>query len=254
MKRGIKKFLYGVFYLACISLVVFLVYRNLNAAPPTCFDNIQNQDETGVDCGGGCIACDIKNLTPLNVVGTPRILLLPAANKQVVLFEVENQNTTHHAMQFTYTLTITDKTGAMVESLNGADTLFAGEHRYMFDPRVLTPARTIGNISVVLSDPEWRPANEVSPSALSLSNLKTDTSNGLSVSGIVKNGSTFSAQNVKLIAILRTTSGTELFASQVILTSVSGFGSTTFTIPFPSDKTLIDSLDPARTEVFVSSK
>lgn len=254
MKRGIKKFLYGVFYLAGISLVVFLVYRNLNAAPPTCFDNIQNQDETGIDCGGGCIACDIKNLAPLNVMGVPRIFLIPAANKQAVLFEVENQNITHHAMQFTYTITITDKTGANVESVSGSDTLFAGEHRYMFEPRVLTPARTIGNISVALSDPQWRPASEVAPPTLSLSDLKTDISNGLSVNGTVKNGSTFPAQNVKLIAILRTTSGTELFASQVILTSIPGFGNTSFTIPFPSDKTLIDSLNPARTEVFVSSK
>lgn len=32
---------------------------------PSCTDEIQNQDETGVDCGGGCLPCDIN--TPCSV-------------------------------------------------------------------------------------------------------------------------------------------------------------------------------------------
>lgn len=254
MKRFIKKFFYGLFYFAGISLIIFLVYRTMTATPPTCFDTIQNQDETGVDCGGVCVACDIKDLSPLAVIGSARIFSVPTLNKQAVLFEVQNPNSTYHAAQFTYTLTVTDKTGATVESWSGTDTLFAGEHRFMFDSRVITPARTIGNIAVTLSDPQWELATERVPPSLSLSDIQTATSSGLGVSGVIKNASTFSAPNVKLIAILRTKSGIELFASQVILTSVPGFASSTFTIPLPSDTTLIDNLDPASTEVFASSK
>ena len=28
-----------------------------NCVPPTCDDGIQNQDETGIDCGGPCTGC-----------------------------------------------------------------------------------------------------------------------------------------------------------------------------------------------------
>ena len=33
-------------------------------ACPTCTDGIQNQDETGIDCGGKCHACRKQNILP----------------------------------------------------------------------------------------------------------------------------------------------------------------------------------------------
>lgn len=255
MNRGTKKFLYGLFYFACVSLVVFLVYKSYTTVPPSCFDNIQNQYETGIDCGGSCIACDIKSLIPLDMIGSPRLFTIPSSGNETALFQVENQNTSHHAMSFGYVVNVLDKNGENVETLSGTDTLFAGEKRYIFEPLLTTPSRNIGTISLEFKDPKWKPADEYVPPVLTLSDIKTDVGKSwLRVNGVVKNGNTFSAREVKVIAILRGKSGMELFAAQVILTSIPGFGSVSFTIPFPFDKTLIDGLDPNKSEVFVSSQ
>ncbi len=40
-----------------------------SGAAPTCSDNIQNGDETGVDCGGSCTACSDDNSSTTNLEG-----------------------------------------------------------------------------------------------------------------------------------------------------------------------------------------
>ena len=49
--------------------------------PPTetCFDNIQNQDETGVDCGGVCPACDVPEFPWLPLILAIAVIILIAA-------------------------------------------------------------------------------------------------------------------------------------------------------------------------------
>ena len=254
MRRGFKKFAYGLFYLSILGFFVLFAFRSATKAPATCFDNIQNQNETGIDCGGSCTPCDIKNLIPLDEAVPSRIFSL-ASGKAFALFKVENQNTTYHAMPFSYTVNVLDLNGINVESWTGSDYLFAGESRYILETRITPPARSIGSVSIQMSDPVWRSVNDFVPPSLTLSDIKTDVgSNWIRVNGVVKNGSSFSANNVKLVAILHSKSGAELFASQTTLTSVPGFGSGSFTVSFPFDTTLSKELDPNGTRVFASSK
>jgi hypothetical protein len=56
-----KQLKYGFVFLLIILSFLFLLIKNLKPAP-TCYDNIKNQGETDVDCGGPCISCEIKNL------------------------------------------------------------------------------------------------------------------------------------------------------------------------------------------------
>ena len=54
----IKAGLEGATYLAMVMSVVIVGCGDNQTTPPTCKDGIQNQDETGVDCGGStCAAC-----------------------------------------------------------------------------------------------------------------------------------------------------------------------------------------------------
>ena len=254
MNRGFKKFIYGLFYLSLLGLFALLVVRSATQTPPTCFDNVQNQNETGIDCGGSCTPCDIKNLIPLDEVAPSRIFSL-ASGKAFAFFKVENQNTDYHAMPFSYTVNVLDLNGVNVESWTGSDFLFAGESRYILETRITPPARSIGSVSIQLSNPVWKSVNDFVPPSLSLSNIKTDIgSSWLRVNGTIKNGSSFPANNVRVVAILRSRSGAELFASQTVLTSVPEFGTGPFTVSFPFDTTLIKELDPNGTKVFASSK
>jgi len=52
MSRGWKKFIYGVFFLAVFGLIVWGFYEIVLKPTPTCFEQIKNQGEEDVDCGG----------------------------------------------------------------------------------------------------------------------------------------------------------------------------------------------------------
>ena len=52
---------FGLFYLFIIGAVAGLGYLIFKPVA-SCFDNLQNQNETGVDCGGPCEDCELRDL------------------------------------------------------------------------------------------------------------------------------------------------------------------------------------------------
>jgi hypothetical protein len=236
------------------SLIVFGIWGITLQKPQTCFDGIQNQNETEVDCGGACIACAIKHLLPLEEGASPKLFSL-ATGKAVALFEVVNLNQEYHAEQFTYRITARDINDTRLESLEGTDTLFAGETRFIFEPRFTTRASAIKKIEIEMTNPRWRSVEELLPPVLSLHNAITENGSGaIRVSGIIKNEGALLAKEVKIVAVLNDQFGYELFAAQTILTSVEGFASVPFTIPFPVDKDIASRTDMAATKISIYSR
>lgn len=254
MSRSLKQFIYGVLYLAVFSLVAYGIWGMTLREPHTCFDGMQNQNETEIDCGGICIACAIKHLEPLREVTSPKLFSL-ATGKAVALFEIANPNQEYHAERFTYRITARDINNTYLESFEGTDTLFAGETRYIFEPRFAARASAIKSVELEMINPEWRSREELLPPTLSLHNVVAENDNNVvRVSGTVKNEGALLAKEVKIVAIIADQFGYELFAAQTILTSVEGFADVPFTIPFPADKDIASRNDITATKLFVYSR
>ena len=76
----------------------FLFYRS-----PTCFDNKQNGDEVGTDCGGSCqLLCTAQSL-PLILKGDPRVLEIEDNTFEIVAL-IENPNASGEIYRAGYTL------------------------------------------------------------------------------------------------------------------------------------------------------
>ncbi len=253
MNRSLKKFLYGLFYLACFAGIVFLFVRPIVRVAPTCFDSIKNQDETGVDCGGPCVSCAEKNLLPLQVLQQYTLPL--SSGQSTLLFGVANPNSNFHATSFTYHVEVFDKNGTMTEQFSGIDSLYANERKFLLEPRITAQFSNIGNITVTLSDTEWQSTENVAAPVLSLSGITTEVlpQGSIRVSGTASNTSGNTARDVRLLAVAYSKYGSRIFASQNILTSLLGFQSTSFTIPFPTDA-IFQNVDATKTEVFISSR
>ncbi len=72
---------------------------------PTCFDQKQNADETGVDCGGSCqLVCTTETL-PLIMKGDPRVLKVATSTYEVIVY-VENPNVSAELLHAPYTINI----------------------------------------------------------------------------------------------------------------------------------------------------
>jgi hypothetical protein len=97
--------------LTTILVVIVLVFlgKNIFKPQPTCFDNKQNQNEDAIDCGGSCLACDLKDLKPL-VVENTYILDYKLKGPDLVT-KVFNPNTKYGLSEIAGHFTLTNSQG-----------------------------------------------------------------------------------------------------------------------------------------------
>lgn len=87
-----------------ILIIGIPMYFSLRVTP-TCFDNKQNGDEVGVDCGGSCkLLCSAQSLD-IQTKGDARVLKV-ATNTYEVVVSVENPNPSASILKAGYTFKI----------------------------------------------------------------------------------------------------------------------------------------------------
>ncbi len=255
MTRGTKKIIYGVFYLFIFGLIFYWLFGGLFIKAPTCSDGIQNQNETGIDCGGVCTKCEITELSPLRQVGDVRVFSLEGG-KVILLAEILNPNQFFSSDRFSYTFTAYNARNQEIERIPGNDAIFALEKKFIFEPRISSSAKDISKVELTLSDTSWKKAYEMlRPDVVISSAVETkNTDQGIRVSGSVKNQGSVLASEVRITAILYDKYDTEIFPGQTILSDLSGLEEKPFVVSFPENKQITDEVDFSRTKVFLSTQ
>lgn len=111
-----------------LGAIAFVAYRVYPAT--TCFDNQKNQNETGVDCGGACIPCELKNPKPVNLIWT-KVVPVRADSYDAVV-EIQNPNEVLGAAEVNYEFTLFDADGTAVRK-TGKTFLFPQERMHIIE-------------------------------------------------------------------------------------------------------------------------
>ncbi len=114
---GRKRFLYGFAVTAFLFILALPVIYAVLSKPATCFDGIQNQDETAIDLGGPCALRDPGSLKPVSVLWTRSFKLLPGIYSAVAYLENPNVDTGSEFVR--YTLSMYDARGVLVAERHG---------------------------------------------------------------------------------------------------------------------------------------
>lgn len=105
-----------------LSAVSFAIFWKYWYRTPTCFDNLKNGDEIGVDCGGSCsLICSESVLKPI-VKWDPRLFEVMPGLWSVLVY-VENPNTNVDATYAPYRFVIYDSDNKILEERKGATIL-----------------------------------------------------------------------------------------------------------------------------------
>ncbi len=256
MTRGMKKFIYGIFYLAIFGLIGYGIYSKNTVVQPTCSDGIRNQNETGVDCGGACVSCSVKNLKEMRP-GTVTIFNLESG-RAVFLGTIVNPNEGYIARNISYTLVVSDKTGYPVEHISGNDTVFPLEKRYIFSADARTKVQNIGSVKIEIasSSVQWETFYDTLKPDMRIifgPNF-SDEEKTVRVSGTVRNESSFSVNKVKIIALFFDKYDDELFASQWTTAEFSGSDTKDFSILIPKEKNITDRIDRGKTKLLIQTE
>lgn len=246
MNRIGKQFIYGVLYLIVFGGLIYLGYFLLVKPPPTCTDRKQNQDETGVDCGGVCARC-IGMPEPINA----SFKTIFFAREPVALVRLTNPNTQVGAENIAYYIEVLGHDGSALEVIDGETFVYPGEQEknLVFPLTGLEDARTL---KVTLGEPIWKRIEEFKkPDFSFVRSQKKITEDRIIIEGEIKNNETLLFDNIDIGALFFSQSGILVGASKTSVQTVEAFERRAFTIEFPFGNL---SINPDATRLYYDAK
>lgn len=238
-KRQLNYILIVLGFFVLVGLVVFFIYKPV----PSCFDNRQNQDELGVDCGGVCALVCPNQVRPLKISWT-RPLKVGDGWYDLVA-QVENLNPTFGNRDLPYTFSVYDADNVLITKRSGSTFINPNDIFLLFESRVETGPREAKK--VFLEFPTSTPWEKVSSVEKDIYIERREFTNLpkpiLHIS--VGNKSLRSYSNTQVITVLSDVNNNAFAASKTIIDRLepntqqeSYF---TWPSPFLSDPSYIDS-------------
>lgn len=253
MNRLAKKFIYGIFYLAVLSLVAFGIYGSFFRPAPTCSDNIQNQGETDIDCDGPCISCEILNLPLPKIINEPKLLSV-SSGESVLIAEILNSSRDYAALPFSYRFVVYGKTDEKINYFFGTDNIYPLEQKYVFVPVSSLKKNEVAGLDFEIIDkPNWQKMTNILEPELNLFDVQTNKNNEkVTVTGKIKNESPIIVSKLGILAVIFNKLGLEIFASETFEEKIGAFGEREFVVFFPKDPELISQIEPNLTKIILS--
>ncbi len=243
--RLAKQIFYGAGYLTVLFLFVFAVYLIWFKPAPTCFDARKNQGETGVDCGGPCLPCEIKTLIPLEISWQKN---LPADNQTIIAAEIKNPNLDWGADFFTYSINIYNNNGELIKTVKRNSFIYAAEIKYLLEPLEISP-KEIGRTEISFADFNWKSANEFKKPLIQTREIKNEET---AISGYLTNNNAFKLSKIRVFGFLYNQYGIISAASKTELENIDAFEEQFFKINFPKNVSSLN-IDFNKTKIYVEA-
>lgn len=225
-RRFIILLIIGAIVVAFFATVLIATFSKT----PTCSDNIQNQDETGVDCGGSCAYLCSEQQRPPTVLFTKAIS--NGKGRTDVVASIENVNASAAARNVPYTVMLYGARQAFVQEVTGTIDLppFATIPIYI-------PGIPSGNQDVVRAffsidpaSPQWfAMANDMRAKPVVSNTIMSGTASAPRIDATLTNGGVTALSNVRVIILVRDAQGEVMTASQTIVPAISAQGQATAT-------------------------
>lgn len=200
LRRQIK---YLSFVLLFVGFILFLLLSPIIFKKPTCFDGKQNQEETGIDCGGPCsLVCKQETIAP--VVLWSRAFPVIANSHNLVAF-VENRNKDAGVVSASYEFRVYDSNNKLLGRRQGKTFIPPNQQFAIFESRFDAGASTLKSVTFEFLPPlTWvkkQPTLQSLP--IRVSNIIFDDNPETpTLSAIINNDSFYDLPEFEVVAIL----------------------------------------------------
>lgn len=168
---------------------------------PTCFDNKQNQEEEGIDCGGQCEKECLRKPDELTILWSKSFKIRDDYYEAAAL--IENHNPSLGTNYVKYTLKLFDDNNMLVAVRDGNTFINPGERHLIIESNIKinndVPKRTF--IEFDMNNSEWRNISQ-KPLKLIVKGKQFYSENPPKFSADIKNESLADAENVYVAVLL----------------------------------------------------
>lgn len=229
---------------AVFAAIIFATAIAVFYKTPTCTDGKQNDDETGIDCGGSCTyLCRVDVEMPL--VRFVRSFS-PQPGRYDVIAYVDNRNTSAGAKDVHATVELYDENRFLLGTKDATLDLPPGATVPVYLPEAYRGDKRVAQAFLSFDEPSLRffepKKPHIVPTVTNVEMLNADTPR---IRATLVNPTAFPLYNIRPIATVFDSDGNAIAASQTILPQLGGQAETnvlfSWTAAFPSV--------PARVEV-----
>lgn len=229
---------YGIGFLLVLALIGTGIYYAYWYKAPTCFDETQNGEERGVDCGGICKRVCEFEITPPKALWTEAFKIIDGQYNVVAY--IENRNTSVGSPALKYTFKLYDAAGVIIER-TGTTVLPPDSTYPIFEGRVMTGDRVPTRTTIEFaSDAVWLPG-EFGREQFTLERRElTNADSKPRLTAQLRNNALAEARNVEVVATIFDISGNPLTSASTFVDYFGGRTTqpVTFTWPQPIAKTV----------------
>ncbi len=221
----------GTVAVAFLAIVLIsTVYKT-----PTCTDNVQNQDEAGIDCGGSCSFLCTAQEEPPTILFTKA--LTNSEGRTDIVAMVENKNQNAAAIQVPYRVLIYGPNQTLLQTVRGTVDLPPGTKQPIYIPGALMGGQRVSNafLEIDPTAPKWF-ALSFDPRNVPVVTraIQTGTLLAPRVSATLSNRSAAALTNVKVVVTLEDARGEVVGASQTLVPTIPAQGEATATFTWNS--------------------
>lgn len=241
MNRGQKKFLYGLFYIIILGLIIWIFIPS--SIIPTTEPTINN----------------IRQPLPLQIIETARIFKSENANRIIIFAQIKNPNADYGAENFSYTFSVLDKDGNVLNQISDTDKILPSESRYViynFDSPGEDLFQATNSVDIKINDTQFISANKfLSPDIVVISGLEvSNDSSRISIAFTVKNQSAFSIAAAKITVLIQNKYNDKIFAGETLIQNLNGLEERQIIVYLPADPVLIQGISAQKPVILINGE
>ncbi|MEK7128266.1 MAG: hypothetical protein AAB933_01745 [Patescibacteria group bacterium] len=238
-----RQALYVFILILFIGVFAFLIIYSNTKKPPSCTDNKQNGNETGIDCGGSCLRACLAQVDEVSILWARSFRVVPGRYNAVAYLENHNKNTA--IKKINYRFRFADANNIYIGKREGSTFIPPSGKFAVFEPGI-----DVGNSIPVYTSfeftqiPEWTTVSPEKQSQLQVlvSNiaLANEDANP-KLSATIRNGSFFLIPEMSIVVILYDKNRNAVSASSTYLSNLAGEEerSVNFTWPEPMSAKIV---------------
>lgn len=230
-----RKSLFGYGFVLVVLLAVGIPLFKIFYVAPTCFDGQQNQNETGVDCGGKCArVCSSAFLSPR--IKWSQIDSIGNGVYNIAAY-IENPNLDGAAPSVTYRFNLYDKNAQLIGERTGSTYLPAHKNTLVFESAIQTGKSIPGPVTFEFTQPiEWEKTSFQNDGIIVSNKSFVAEKDGSSLTATIKNTTYDDYGQFYVFAILYNGEGNQVGFSRTKVDGLRRGASTNIQFTWPTEK------------------
>lgn len=239
-----------------IVVLIILIFIVVNRPGATCTDGKQNGNETGVDCGGSCVVCAIKNAKNLEIISQP-VALDVASDFIAISAKIRNSNVGYGA-KFNYQINFLDSFGQIKNTIKDKSFIYPSSAKFLVIPKLEMKKSDFSRMELIFDKDsfEWFASDKTSKDLFGVYDVRAqfleDAKNPgyMKVVGKINNKMSNSFSSIDLTILVYSKTGELLNAVETELNNLLGNSTQQFEYTWMTSFPNIQQANLNRVEVY----